>query len=86
MQQNESVRRMIDLALLRRQVEAFPPPERLREEMRGGDNPAPGRSDVCRVTHACGGGISRTAQRPSVGKRRIAYVLNRMGEKNKTLT
>ena len=40
-EQNESVCRMIDLALLRRQVEAFPPPERLREEMRGGDNPAP---------------------------------------------
>ena len=38
-EQNESVCRMIDLPLLRRQVEAFPPPERLREEMRGGDNP-----------------------------------------------
>jgi len=38
---NESIRRMIDLALLRRQVEAFPPPECLREEMRGGDNPPP---------------------------------------------
>jgi asparagine synthase (glutamine-hydrolysing) len=38
--QNESVRRMIDLAHLRRLVEAFPPPERVREEMRGGDNPA----------------------------------------------
>ena len=32
---------MIDLALLRRQVEAFPPPERVREEMRGGGNPTP---------------------------------------------
>ncbi len=37
----ESVCRMIDLALLRRQVEAFPPPERLREEMRRGGNPMP---------------------------------------------
>jgi asparagine synthase (glutamine-hydrolysing) len=36
---NESVRRTIDLALLRRQLEAFPLPERLRKEMRGGDNP-----------------------------------------------
>jgi asparagine synthase (glutamine-hydrolysing) len=34
---NQSVCRMIDLALLRRQIEAFPPPERLREEMRGGE-------------------------------------------------
>jgi asparagine synthase (glutamine-hydrolysing) len=40
-EQNESVRRMIDLALLRRQIEAFPSPECLREEMRGGDNPTP---------------------------------------------
>jgi asparagine synthase (glutamine-hydrolysing) len=39
--QNENICRVIDLALLRRQVEAFPPPERLREEMQGGDNPAP---------------------------------------------
>jgi asparagine synthase (glutamine-hydrolysing) len=38
-EQNESVRRMIDLAVLRRLIEAFPPPEHLREEMRGGDNP-----------------------------------------------
>jgi asparagine synthase (glutamine-hydrolysing) len=38
-EQNESVCRMINLALLRRQIEAFPPPERLREEMRRGDNP-----------------------------------------------
>ena len=37
LEQNESVCRMIDLALLRQQVEAFPPPERLREEMH--DNP-----------------------------------------------
>jgi asparagine synthase (glutamine-hydrolysing) len=37
--QNEHVRRMIDLAHLRRLVEAFPSPERMREEMRGGDNP-----------------------------------------------
>jgi asparagine synthase (glutamine-hydrolysing) len=40
-EKNESVSRMIDLALLRRQVEAFPLPEQLREQMRGGDNPAP---------------------------------------------
>jgi asparagine synthase (glutamine-hydrolysing) len=38
-EKNESVRRMIDLAHLRRQVEAFPSPERVREEMRGGGNP-----------------------------------------------
>jgi asparagine synthase (glutamine-hydrolysing) len=38
-EQSESVRRMIDLALLRRRVAAFPRPERLREEMRGGNNP-----------------------------------------------
>jgi asparagine synthase (glutamine-hydrolysing) len=37
--QNESVRRMIDLAHLRRLVEAFPPPERVREELGRGDNP-----------------------------------------------
>jgi asparagine synthase (glutamine-hydrolysing) len=37
----ESVRRMIDLAVLRRQVEAFPPPEPLREQMRGNENPTP---------------------------------------------
>ena len=37
--QNESVCRMIDLAYLRRLVESFPSPERVREEMRGGDNP-----------------------------------------------
>jgi len=36
---NESVRRMIDLAHLHRLVEAFPSPEIVREEMRGGDNP-----------------------------------------------
>jgi asparagine synthase (glutamine-hydrolysing) len=35
----ESVRRLIDLAYLRRQVEAFPSPDLLREEMRGGENP-----------------------------------------------
>ena len=40
--QNESVDRMVDLALLRRQVEAFPPPESLREKMLEGDNPAIG--------------------------------------------
>ena len=40
--QNESVHRTVDLALLRRQVEAFPPPESLREKMLGGDNPAIG--------------------------------------------
>jgi asparagine synthase (glutamine-hydrolysing) len=38
--QNESVRSMIDLAHLRRLVEAFPSPERVREEMRNGDQPA----------------------------------------------
>ena len=38
-EQNESVCRMIDLAFLRRQVEAFPSPERVREEMRGGGHP-----------------------------------------------
>jgi hypothetical protein len=32
---------MIDLAVLRRQVEAFPPPEPLREQMRGNENPTP---------------------------------------------
>jgi asparagine synthase (glutamine-hydrolysing) len=37
----ESVCRMIDLALLRQQVEAFPPLERLRQEMRPGENPLP---------------------------------------------
>jgi asparagine synthase (glutamine-hydrolysing) len=39
--QYENVCRMIDLALLRQQVEAFPPLERLREEMRPGENPLP---------------------------------------------
>ena len=38
-EQNESVCRMIDLAHLRRLTEAFPPPERVREEIRGVDNP-----------------------------------------------
>jgi asparagine synthase (glutamine-hydrolysing) len=37
--QNDSVRSMIDLAHLRRLVEAFPSPERVREEMRKGDKP-----------------------------------------------
>jgi asparagine synthase (glutamine-hydrolysing) len=46
LEQNECVCRMIDLALLRRQVEAFPPPERLREEMRGRDNPTPATAMV----------------------------------------
>jgi asparagine synthase (glutamine-hydrolysing) len=36
---NKSVCRMIDLALLRRQVEGFPSPERLRDELRRGGNP-----------------------------------------------
>jgi asparagine synthase (glutamine-hydrolysing) len=40
-EQNESVCRIINVSLLRRQIEAFPPPERLREEMRRGDNPTP---------------------------------------------
>jgi asparagine synthase (glutamine-hydrolysing) len=39
-EKNESVRRMIDLAHLRRQVQAFPSPERVRDDMRGGGNPA----------------------------------------------
>jgi len=39
-EKNESVVRMIDLALLRRQVEAFPSPERVREEIRDGGNPS----------------------------------------------
>ncbi|MGH6846417.1 MAG: asparagine synthase-related protein [Methylocella sp.] len=38
--QNASVRGMIDLAHLRRLVEAFPSPERVREEMRQGEQPA----------------------------------------------
>jgi hypothetical protein len=38
-EQNESVRRMIDLPLLRQQVEAFLPPERVREELCGCDIP-----------------------------------------------
>jgi asparagine synthase (glutamine-hydrolysing) len=38
-EKNERVRRMIDLAHLRRLVEAFPSPERVRDEMRKGDNP-----------------------------------------------
>jgi asparagine synthase (glutamine-hydrolysing) len=39
-EKNESVRRIINLEHLRRQVEAFPSPEHVREEMRGGDTPA----------------------------------------------
>jgi asparagine synthase (glutamine-hydrolysing) len=39
-EQNESVRRLIDLAYLRQQVEAFPSPDQVRDEMRGGENPA----------------------------------------------
>ena len=38
-EKNESVRRVIDLAQLRRQIESFPSPERVREQMRGNDNP-----------------------------------------------
>jgi hypothetical protein len=45
-ERNESVRRMIDLAHLRRLVEAFPSPERVREEMRGGDNPTAASSII----------------------------------------
>jgi asparagine synthase (glutamine-hydrolysing) len=33
-EQNESVRRMIDIDFLRRQLKAFPPPEKILEEMR----------------------------------------------------
>jgi asparagine synthase (glutamine-hydrolysing) len=39
-EQVEQVRRVIDLAHLRRLVAAFPSPEQAREEMRHGDNPA----------------------------------------------
>jgi len=39
--QNANICRIIDIATLRRRVEAFLPPERLRDEMRGGDNPTP---------------------------------------------
>jgi asparagine synthase (glutamine-hydrolysing) len=38
---NENICRLIDIAQLRREVEGFPTPERLREQMRGGDNPTP---------------------------------------------
>jgi asparagine synthase (glutamine-hydrolysing) len=47
--QNESVRRTIDVALLRRQVEAFPPPERLRDEMCRGNNP-PGAAMLAAIS------------------------------------
>ncbi len=39
-EENKRVRRIIDLASLRRLIEAFPSAEQVREEMRGGDNPA----------------------------------------------
>ncbi|MGH6867636.1 MAG: asparagine synthase-related protein, partial [Methylocella sp.] len=39
-EQSESVRSMIDLAHLRRLVEACPSPERVREQMRQGEQPA----------------------------------------------
>jgi asparagine synthase (glutamine-hydrolysing) len=45
-EKNESVCRTINLALLRRQLEAFPPPERVREEMRGGGHPTSARMMV----------------------------------------
>lgn len=38
-EKNQSVRRLIDLAQLRRLVEALPSPERVREDMRGAGNP-----------------------------------------------
>jgi hypothetical protein len=37
-ERNESVRRVINLARLRQLVEAFPPPEHVREEIRRGHN------------------------------------------------
>ncbi len=46
---NANIRRVIDLVQLRRQIEVFPPPERLREEMRGGDTPAAGAAMVIAV-------------------------------------
>ena len=46
---NEIVRRTIDLAHLRRLVEAFPSPERMREEMRGGGNPTASASMIAAV-------------------------------------
>jgi asparagine synthase (glutamine-hydrolysing) len=39
-QKNANVRRLIDLARLRRQVETFPSPESVRDEIRGGGTPA----------------------------------------------
>jgi asparagine synthase (glutamine-hydrolysing) len=36
---HQAVRAVVDLDLLRRQIEAFPPPERMREELRRGGNP-----------------------------------------------
>jgi asparagine synthase (glutamine-hydrolysing) len=38
-EQNETVRAVIDLTYLRQQIEASPSPERVRQEMRDGENP-----------------------------------------------
>jgi asparagine synthase (glutamine-hydrolysing) len=43
---SESVQRVIDITHLRRLVESFPPPDRVREEMRGGANPAAGSTMI----------------------------------------
>lgn len=40
-EQNESVRRVIDIAALRRNIEGFPSPDYLREQMRDGGNFTP---------------------------------------------
>lgn len=52
-EKNESVRRVIDMARLRREVEAFPSPQRVREEMRGNDNPRAARR-MLMALHAVG--------------------------------
>jgi asparagine synthase (glutamine-hydrolysing) len=49
-ERNESVCHIIDLAHVRRLVEAFPSPEQVREEMRGGDNPAAAVSLITAAT------------------------------------
>ena len=60
-EKNESVRRLIDLAHLRRQVEGFPSPERVRREMHEGDNPTAAMT-ITAAQRTTGGGLSRTAR------------------------
>ena len=67
-EQNESVGRVIDLAHLRRLVEAFPSPERVREEMRDGDEPTAAVSLIIAAHILEAAAYTRTARQRIIGR------------------